>query len=146
MHSISAIGDVRSQPYSRHNPQFNRETLMQGLARQNISYIFLGAELGARSSDRSCSGSGKVQFNCLWQTDRFKEGIKQVRTVMTHCRADVRKKTRSCAIGRCWLSLSAQRRHLIKHLLADGSIGNECRTGKAVETIEHPAGRPFHGP
>ena len=124
-HGISAVGDVRSQPYSRHNPQFNRETLQQGLAGQNISYIFLGAELGARSSDRSCSISGKVPFNCLWQTDRFKEGIKQVKTAMDSHRVALMCAEKDPLMCHRTMLICRYLRNegiLIKHVLADGSI------------------------
>jgi uncharacterized protein (DUF488 family) len=53
LHQITAVADVRSSPYSRHNPQLNRETLKQSLARRDIRYVFLGEELGARSKGRS---------------------------------------------------------------------------------------------
>ena len=32
-HGVTAVADVRSAPYSRFNPQFNRETLAEGLGR-----------------------------------------------------------------------------------------------------------------
>ena len=48
-HRIEAVCDVRSSPYSRMNPQFNRENLKQSLREVNITYVFLGRELGARS-------------------------------------------------------------------------------------------------
>ena len=59
--SISAVSDVRSRPYSRMNPQFNRESLKQALRTANIQYVFLGKELGARSEDRRCYRNGQVQ-------------------------------------------------------------------------------------
>ena len=51
-HRISAIGDVRSSPYSARLPQYNREILVQALKSVNIRYVFLGDELGARRSGR----------------------------------------------------------------------------------------------
>ena len=50
-HYVEAIADVRSMPYSRMNPQFNRESLMPALRASGIKYVFLGRELGARSDD-----------------------------------------------------------------------------------------------
>ena len=50
-HSVNALCDVRSSPYSRYAPQFNRESLKEDVLKQRISYIYLGAELGPRSSD-----------------------------------------------------------------------------------------------
>ena len=53
-HGITALCDVRSKPYSRMNPQFNREELEEALLAHGIAYRFLGEELGARSDDPHC--------------------------------------------------------------------------------------------
>jgi uncharacterized protein (DUF488 family) len=50
--NITALCDVRSRPYSRMNPQFNREPLKEALKDASIKYVFLGRELGARSEAR----------------------------------------------------------------------------------------------
>jgi uncharacterized protein (DUF488 family) len=75
---ISAIADVRSQPYSRMNPQFNRESLKDALKAVGISYVFLGRELGARTDDRNCYVDGKVQYDRLAKTDAFQHGLTRV--------------------------------------------------------------------
>lgn len=75
---VNAVADVRSQPYSRMNPQFNRETLRAALKNVKISYVFLGKELGARSDDPSCYISGKVQYDRLAETQSFQEGLARV--------------------------------------------------------------------
>ena len=77
-HRITAVCDVRSKPYSRINPQFNREELEKALAAQGIEYRFLGKELGARSDDPNCYVAGKVQYGRLAETDLFKYGLKRV--------------------------------------------------------------------
>lgn len=78
-HSITALGDVRSQPYSRMNPQFNRESLKQALQAAGIKYVFLGKELGARSDDKSCYRDGQIQYDLIAQTPLFKNGIERVK-------------------------------------------------------------------
>lgn len=77
MHEISAVADVRSRPYSRFNPQFNRENLSENLKRSGIAYVFLGAELGARSEDPSCYAGGKVQYDLLARSESFQEGLRR---------------------------------------------------------------------
>lgn len=77
-YDISAIADVRSAPYSRHNPQFNREALRDSLKQESISYVFLGKELGARSEDECCYVHNKVSYQRLAETELFKDGIKRV--------------------------------------------------------------------
>lgn len=85
-HDISAIGDVRSQPYSRFNPQFNREELKNALGDVGISYVFLGQELGARSDDPNCYESGKVNYDRLAESDAFQKGLARVKKGATSYR------------------------------------------------------------
>jgi uncharacterized protein (DUF488 family) len=75
---LTAVADVRSQPYSRVNPQFNREPLAEFLANHKIAYVFLGEELGARSRDPACYVDGKVQYDALAQTKLFERGLDRV--------------------------------------------------------------------
>jgi uncharacterized protein (DUF488 family) len=77
-HGITALCDVRSKPYSRVNPQFNREELKQALKERCIAYVFLGKELGARSEDPTCYENGKVQYDRLAHTELFQRGIQRV--------------------------------------------------------------------
>src|SRR2546421_118491 len=67
-HDVTALCDVRSKPYSRMNPQFNREELGQALSAHGIAYRFLGKELGARSDNPACYEGGKVQYARLAET------------------------------------------------------------------------------
>lgn len=77
-HEIDAIADVRSSPYSKYNSQYNRENLKQKLSENNIKYVFLGKELGARSDNPCCYKHGKVDYNLLADTPLFKSGIRRV--------------------------------------------------------------------
>ena len=70
-HQVEAVADVRSSPFSRFNPHFNRVPLEQCLKANGILYVFLGKELGARSEDRSCYLDGRVQYARLAQTPLF---------------------------------------------------------------------------
>lgn len=82
-HGVTALCDVRSSPYSRFTPQFNRESLKDELARHRIIYLYLGAELGPRSSDPTCYKNGKVQYNRLAGKDLFQQGLGRLRKGMT---------------------------------------------------------------
>jgi uncharacterized protein (DUF488 family) len=77
-HAVTAVADVRSQPYSRMNPQFNREALQATLKAAGIAYVFLGRELGARTEEPSCYVEGKVQYDRLAKTVLFQEGLARV--------------------------------------------------------------------
>lgn len=74
-HSVTAIADVRSVPLSRFTPQFNREALTRSLRREDIAYVFLGRELGARSTDPANYLDGVVQYDRLAQTPEFQAGL-----------------------------------------------------------------------
>jgi len=74
-HGITAVADVRSQPYSRYNPQFNREALASDLKNAGLEYVFLGQELGARSDDPSCYREGRAQYSLIAKTQVFERGI-----------------------------------------------------------------------
>jgi len=77
-HAVTAVADVRSRPYSRFNPQFNRENLRADLKTAGISYVFLGRELGGRPEDRTCYVDGAVQYDVLARTGLFQEGLARV--------------------------------------------------------------------
>jgi uncharacterized protein (DUF488 family) len=74
-HAVSAVADVRSHPYSRFNPQFNREALQADLKKAGLAYVFLGRELGARPEDQSCYVEGTVRYDRLARTRLFQEGL-----------------------------------------------------------------------
>lgn len=77
-HHITAVADVRSHPYSRYLPHFNREPIQAVLRNAEIKYVFLGRELGARSSDLSCYVGGKALYEKIAATDLFTNGIERV--------------------------------------------------------------------
>jgi len=77
-YSVTAVADVRSQPYSRMNPQFNREAFCSQLKKAGIAYVFLGRELGARPQDPGCYVERKVQYDRLAQTLLFRTGLERV--------------------------------------------------------------------
>ena len=74
-HQVTAVADVRSAPYSRFNPQFNREPFAEALEAERIRYVYLGRELGGRSDDPSCYENGRISYARLARTERFRNGI-----------------------------------------------------------------------
>jgi uncharacterized protein (DUF488 family) len=76
---IEAVADVRSSPYSRWVPQFNKEDLETQLKAGGISYVFLGDNLGARPKDPECYRDGQVRFDILAHRPFFLEGLDRIR-------------------------------------------------------------------
>jgi len=77
-HAIDAIADVRSSPYSRVAPQFNREPLATLLRSRGIQYVFLGRELGARREERDCYVGSQARYDLIAKSRLFREGIERV--------------------------------------------------------------------
>lgn len=78
-HDVTAVADVRSAPYSRFHPHFNKAALERSLTAEGIRYVFLGRELGARPDDTACYEKGRVQYARLARTDAFRQGIERLR-------------------------------------------------------------------
>jgi uncharacterized protein (DUF488 family) len=124
-HGVSAIADVRSMPYSKFTPQFNRDGLMTALRAAHIGYVFMGEELGARRVEAECYVGGKALYGLIGRAARFREGLSRVREGMREHRIALmcaEKDPLTChrAILIC--------RHLrefglaISHILEDGGI------------------------
>jgi uncharacterized protein (DUF488 family) len=76
---VDAIADVRSSPFSGMNPQYNREVLKQTLSSNDIAYVFLGKELGARRDEDSCYVDGVVRYEKIAETESFRAGLDRIR-------------------------------------------------------------------
>ncbi len=150
MHHIDAVCDVRSSPYSRYNPQFNRETLQAELKRRGIAYVFLGKELGPRSDDPGCYENGKVQYDRLAQTKLFQEGLRRVRQGMASYRVALMCSEKDPAT--CHRTILVCRRlrdkdTRIRHILEDGSIEeNDASMGRLRELLKLPESDLFTSP
>ena len=82
-HDIQYLIDVRSQPYSKFNPHFNKSELKAYLEGHGVKYVFMGDTLGGRPSDTSCyDNEGKVDYEVILTKEFFKEGID--RLVVAH--------------------------------------------------------------
>jgi uncharacterized protein (DUF488 family) len=78
-HGITAVADVRSHPFSRYLPHFNKSEITASLSAVGIQYVFLGKELGARPEDLSCyDTSGKALYDRIAATPLFAAGIQRL--------------------------------------------------------------------
>ena len=82
-HRVKRVIDVRSIPRSRHNPQFNRETLRAKLRSARIGYVHLRKLGGLRRARRDSSNMGWRNasfrgFADYMQTPEFDEGLRRL--------------------------------------------------------------------
>lgn len=78
-HGVTAVADVRSQPYSRHHPQFNQDSLAASLREAGIAYVFLGRQLGARRSEPESYREGKARYDLISRLPAFQDGLDRIR-------------------------------------------------------------------
>jgi uncharacterized protein (DUF488 family) len=79
-HRVRRVVDVRSIPRSRHNPQFNRETLSTKLRAARIGYVYLRKLGGLRHARRDSRNMGWRNasfrgFADYMQTSEFEAGV-----------------------------------------------------------------------
>ena len=75
---IDMIVDVRSAPFSKMYPHFNRDTLESVLKDNKTGYLFLGDLIGGRSRNRSDYENGQVVYSRLASKDDYQATIKRV--------------------------------------------------------------------
>ena len=81
-HDIDVLVDVRSQPLSRYNPQFNSNNLEMTLTAAGVRYIFMGDQLGGRpDGEEFCDGEGYVLYNRVAEAPFFLKGIERLEEV-----------------------------------------------------------------
>ena len=80
-YEVDVVADVRSVPYSAAFHDYHREPLQRALKQQGISYVYLGGELGPRSTNPAhYDETGQVQYDRLQRSENFLDGIERIRT------------------------------------------------------------------
>ncbi|MCC7054867.1 MAG: DUF488 domain-containing protein [Gemmatimonadaceae bacterium] len=124
-HSVDVVLDVRSSPYSRRAPQFNRQSLQQSLAAAGIKYSFGGLSLGGRPSDRAVYVGNQVDYELVAQTVSFINGVRRVGRAARHAsiallcaESDPLECHRFLLIGRALHVMGFD----VQHILANGNL------------------------
>ena len=135
-HCISCVVDVRSVPFSRYYPQFNRERLSSALEANHILYAFEGAQLGGRIQDKECFLAKQlpqrkvniaelVDYDILVQKDWYVQGMNRLVERSTAGRIAVlcseenpERCHRSLLVARYLLDLG----HQVFHIRGNGDI------------------------
>ncbi|WP_410052548.1 DUF488 family protein [Bradyrhizobium sp. SZCCHNRI1003] len=122
---VTAIADVRSTPYSRYFPHFNRDELSAELRRDGISYVFLGKELGGRPNEHRFYCEGVADYESMAGTpdftvglDRVINGARKYRIALMCSERDPLDCHRCLLVGRAL----SQRGVRVSHVLDDGCI------------------------
>ncbi|MDE1816855.1 MAG: DUF488 domain-containing protein, partial [Thaumarchaeota archaeon] len=81
-HSVNLLVDIRTIPKSRHNPQFNEDSLKKKLRENKIKYIHMKGLGGLRHPDKNSINSGWHNlsfrgFADYMQTKEFDSSMKE---------------------------------------------------------------------
>jgi uncharacterized protein (DUF488 family) len=78
-YNVNYIVDVRSFPYSKYYPEYNKDVFEAQLIRKKISYKWLGHLLGGRPDESSAyDEDGTVDYVKLVKTKSFLKGLEQL--------------------------------------------------------------------
>lgn len=143
-HQIDAIADVRSHPFSRRYPQFNREPLQAALREHGVRYVFLGRECGARRDDPACYLGDKVQFERVAQSlpfrsglERVKAGARRYRLALMCAERDPLSCHRTILVSRALVAEGLE----VRHILADGALETQAQALTRLREqlgLQHP--------
>jgi len=124
-HSINLLVDVRTVPRSRHNPQFNSETLAEILKEAGRTYLHMPALGGLRKARKDSINDGWRNssfrgYADYMQTNEFRDALK---ALMTHGRqGSIAIMCAEAVPWRCHRSLIADvlanRGWTVKHILS----------------------------
>ena len=83
-HGIACVVDVRSIPYSRRNPQFNRESISKSLLSRDIIYVWEGEALGGKRDFRQdpefFDPQGRIDWKKVKRDESFIHALERLRT------------------------------------------------------------------
>lgn len=128
---IEFVADVRSYPYSRIAPQFNRETFQRALRERGIRYLFLGEELGGRpEKDEHYDADGHALYGPMSEEPQFSQAIDRLvagaenhRVALVCSEGDPAECHRRLLVGK----VLADRGLQLHHIRRDGSVSVEDR-------------------
>ena len=143
-HGVTTLADVRSAPYSRFNPHFNRKRLESALPARGIAYVFLGHALGGRPDDPACYEDGRVRYDWLAQTPLYREGLEHVvegarseRIALMCAEKEPLDCHRTLLVGHSLV----ERGTGVAHILADGALEPHDETmDRLLDSLKLPKG------
>ena len=78
-HEIQIVVDVRSAPFSKYVPHFNKKEIAPALTGQGFQYLFMGDMVGGKPADpKWYDAKNKVRYDLLAQSITFRQGIQRI--------------------------------------------------------------------
>ena len=74
--TVQVVADVRSAPYSRYVPQYNKKEIESAVTRAGLKYIFMGDTIGGKPDGREYQDEdGRVMYDKLAVEASFQQGL-----------------------------------------------------------------------
>ncbi|MDQ3647615.1 MAG: DUF488 domain-containing protein [Actinomycetota bacterium] len=126
---LEFVVDVRSYPYSRFAPHFNREALEPALLEAQVRYLFLGEALGGRPSDGNhYDAEGHALYGAMAQAPAFRQAIDRLlrgardhRIALLCSEGQPHECHRRLLVGKVLVERGAE----LHHILPDGGVCQE---------------------
>ncbi|WBA07772.1 DUF488 family protein [Salinivibrio kushneri] len=77
-YDVKYLIDVRTKPFSKYHPEFNKDLLEATLKNAGIKYVFMGDSVGGLPSDSQCYTEGKVDYRKTADSNVFKHGLERL--------------------------------------------------------------------
>jgi len=137
-HRIDTIVDVRSAPFSRYCPQFNKPALASLLTQAGIRYIYLGDKLGGMPKGESLyDDAGAPMYERISVAPFFVDGIHKLIELLPERRCAMmcaEENPRHCHRHKLVEPSLVANGIDIRHIRGDGSIDSS-------EQVDHPDDR-----
>lgn len=76
--NIKTIFDVRSIPYSKYTPQFNRENIKKELYKNNVCYIYVGDMIGGWPKKEEYYTDNIADYTKMINDESFNKGLEYI--------------------------------------------------------------------
>lgn len=75
---IGVVVDVRSKPFSRYNPHYNRYVIAEDLRKAGIPYVWMGHCLGGVPEDPDLHTKGRPDYDKIRATRAYQDGLEEL--------------------------------------------------------------------
>lgn len=81
---VNALVDVRSSPFSKMFPDYNKDKIYLSLKKNNIYYIPMSNEFGARPNNSEVYTDNQVDFIKMSESQSFLDGCSRIKEGLVH--------------------------------------------------------------
>jgi Protein of unknown function, DUF488 len=126
---IEFLVDVRSFPYSRFAPHFNRDEFEAAMTQRGVRYLFLGEELGGRPThEEHYDAEGHALYGPMSEEEPFRTAVERLvdgghrhRIALVCSEGDPRHCHRRLLVGKVLTDRGVE----LRHILPDGTVRAE---------------------